>query len=77
MIAMCISVLFLWDYFITFGDEIRYVWQEEHSTATWIFVANRYVNLTIALLEILEQTHQQTLLVSTFTPPLHRSRTYR
>ncbi|EKM56875.1 uncharacterized protein PHACADRAFT_254235 [Phanerochaete carnosa HHB-10118-sp] len=53
-------VLFLWDYCITFDDEVQYVWKGKWTPATFIFLINRYVNLVITILELFEQISFQT-----------------
>lgn len=53
-------VVFLWDYCITFDDEVRYVWGARLTPATALFMVNRYVGLVITILEFLEQAPVQT-----------------
>ena len=59
------AVLFLWDYTVTLGDEIYYVWEKPFTAATFLFLLNRYVNLLITILEIMEQAPFQTKQVRT------------
>lgn len=53
-------MLFLWDYLVTLEDEIEYVWGRRVTVATVLFMFNRYVNLLITMLEIMEQASFQT-----------------
>ncbi|RDX46707.1 hypothetical protein OH76DRAFT_1420098 [Lentinus brumalis] len=52
--------LFLWDYFVTFDREVEYVWGQKLSAASLLFILNRYVNLLITILELIEQAPFQT-----------------
>ncbi|EKM56876.1 uncharacterized protein PHACADRAFT_27649 [Phanerochaete carnosa HHB-10118-sp] len=54
-------VLFLWDYCVTLEDEIRYVWGCRMTAAMLLFMINRYVNLAITVMEIMDQAPFQTL----------------
>lgn len=40
-----ISALYLYDFLLTFGDEVRYVWRRRFSGATLLFAVNRYASL--------------------------------
>lgn len=31
-----------YDFALTFGDEMKYVWQQPKSGASWLFIINRY-----------------------------------
>lgn len=53
-------VVFLWDYCVTFDEEVRFFWGGKLSPATILFMINRYVNLLITILELLEQAPLQT-----------------
>ncbi|KAI0718357.1 hypothetical protein C8T65DRAFT_638704 [Cerioporus squamosus] len=52
--------LFLWDYFVTLDREVEYVWGQKLSAASLLFILNRYVNLLITVLELIEQAPFQT-----------------
>lgn len=54
-------VLYIWDYCVTFSDEVDYVWGRGITPATALFLVNRYVNLVIAILELVEQSPFQTV----------------
>lgn len=46
------TALSLYEYSITLEDEVRYIWQREHSAVTVAFVIMRYTNLLYCLLRI-------------------------
>lgn len=50
---------------MTFSDEVNYVWARGITPATVLFIVNRYVNLVIAILELVEQGPFQTAEVRT------------
>ena len=54
------SALYLWDYFATIDREVEYVWGQKLSAASVLFISNRYVNLLITILELVEQAPFQT-----------------
>lgn len=54
------TALFLWDYFATLDREVGYVWGQKLSAASILFISNRYVNLLITILELIEQAPFQT-----------------
>ena len=54
------QALFIWDYLATFDSEVQYVWGQRLSAATILFIVNRYVNLLITILELIEQAPFQT-----------------
>ncbi|KAI9058035.1 hypothetical protein FKP32DRAFT_1614990 [Trametes sanguinea] len=68
--SVAARALFIWDYLATLDREIEYVWGQRLSAASVLFVVNRYVNLLITLLELVEQAPFQTpkslLIFSTF-----------
>ncbi|KAI0777478.1 hypothetical protein BD413DRAFT_467412, partial [Trametes elegans] len=53
-------VLFIWDYLVTLDREVEFVWGQRFSAASALFVVNRYVNLLITILELVEQATFQT-----------------
>lgn len=53
------------------GDEARFVWGQSLSAATVLFMLNRYVNLLITVLELIEQASFQTAKVSYFSDTLN------
>ncbi|EKM56867.1 uncharacterized protein PHACADRAFT_254229 [Phanerochaete carnosa HHB-10118-sp] len=57
--SLSARVLFLWDYCVTFDDEVHWIWSQKMNPATMLFIANRYVNLLITILELLEQASFQ------------------
>ncbi|KAJ8473889.1 hypothetical protein ONZ51_g7565 [Trametes cubensis] len=61
------QALFIWDYLATFDSEVQYVWGQRLSAATILFIVNRYVNLLITILELIEQAPFQTPEVSAIT----------
>ncbi|KAI0777519.1 hypothetical protein BD413DRAFT_181425 [Trametes elegans] len=52
--------LFLWDYFVTLDREVEYIWKKRLSAASILFILNRYVNLGVSILEVIEQAPFQT-----------------
>ncbi|KAI0658988.1 hypothetical protein C8Q70DRAFT_1067441, partial [Cubamyces menziesii] len=58
--SVAARALFIWDYLATFDSEVQYVWGQRLSAATILFIANRYVNLLITILELIEQAPFQT-----------------
>ncbi|RPD65252.1 hypothetical protein L227DRAFT_583266 [Lentinus tigrinus ALCF2SS1-6] len=58
--SVAARALFLWDYFVTLDREIEYVWGQKLSAASVLFISNRYVNLLITILELIEQAPFQT-----------------
>ncbi|TFK90096.1 hypothetical protein K466DRAFT_574426 [Polyporus arcularius HHB13444] len=58
--SVAARALFLWDYFVTFDREVEYVWGQKLSAASLLFILNRYVNLLITILELIEQAPFQT-----------------
>ncbi|KAI0367208.1 hypothetical protein BV20DRAFT_950669 [Pilatotrama ljubarskyi] len=58
--SVAARALFLWDYFVTFDREVQYVWSQKLSAASGLFIVNRYVNLVITILELIEQAPFQT-----------------
>ncbi|KAJ3012698.1 hypothetical protein NUW54_g1796 [Trametes sanguinea] len=58
--SVAARALFIWDYLATLDREIEYVWGQRLSAASGLFVVNRYVNLLITLLELVEQAPFQT-----------------
>ena len=56
-------VLYLWDFGLTFGDEVQYVWGRKATLATVLFMLNRYLNLMITIFELLEQAPFQSIKV--------------
>ncbi|KAI0646125.1 hypothetical protein C8Q79DRAFT_648169 [Trametes meyenii] len=69
-ISVAARALFLWDYLITLDCEIRYVWGKRLSAASFLFIVNRYANLLISILELIEQAPFQT---KYSCPPVVRS----
>lgn len=61
--------MFLWDYLVTLDMEVHYVWGQKLSAASALFILNRYTNLLITILELIEQAPFETPQVksSTFT----------
>ncbi|GJE86753.1 hypothetical protein PsYK624_028340 [Phanerochaete sordida] len=53
-------VLFLWDYCLTIDREVQYIWNSKASPASALFLINRYANLLITIMELLEQGSFQT-----------------
>ncbi|OBZ67304.1 hypothetical protein A0H81_12534 [Grifola frondosa] len=45
--------LFVFDYILTFGDEVQHMWRRRFSPATVLFLLNRYTNLAGTLFEFL------------------------
>ncbi|OSD07814.1 hypothetical protein PYCCODRAFT_1430008, partial [Trametes coccinea BRFM310] len=58
--SVAARALFIWDYLATLDREIEYVWGQRLSAASILFVVNRYVNLLITVLELVEQAPFQT-----------------
>ncbi|GJE86752.1 hypothetical protein PsYK624_028330 [Phanerochaete sordida] len=58
--SMSSRVLFLWEFCVTFDDEVEYVWRGRWTPATILYMINRYVNVVITLLELLDQAPFQT-----------------
>lgn len=52
--------MFLWDYLVTLDMEINYVWGQKLSAASGLFILNRYTNLLITILELIEQAPFET-----------------
>ncbi|KAL1938795.1 hypothetical protein VTO73DRAFT_11175 [Trametes versicolor] len=52
--------LFLWDYLVTLDMEVNYVWGQKLSAASGLFILNRYTNLLITILELIEQAPFET-----------------
>jgi len=53
-------VVFLWDYLVTFPQELNHIWGRPCSGATLLFFLNRYGSLAITILELFEQASFQT-----------------
>ncbi|RPD79339.1 hypothetical protein L226DRAFT_455307, partial [Lentinus tigrinus ALCF2SS1-7] len=70
--SVAARALFLWDYFVTLDREIEYVWGQKLSAASVLFISNRYVNLLITILELIEQAPFQTPERSVRCPPVVR-----
>ncbi|KAH9896665.1 hypothetical protein C8Q73DRAFT_821813, partial [Cubamyces lactineus] len=58
--SVAARALFIWDYLATFDSEVQYVWGQRLSAASILFIVNRYVNLLITILELVEQAPFQT-----------------
>ncbi|KAI0825954.1 hypothetical protein BC629DRAFT_1586818 [Irpex lacteus] len=58
--AVASRVLFLWDYLITVEDEVEYFWERKITTASVLFLLNRYVNLAITVLQFFAVSSFQT-----------------
>lgn len=52
--------MFLWDYLVTLDMEVNYVWGQKLSAASGLFILNRYTNLLITILELIEQAPFET-----------------
>ncbi|OBZ73410.1 hypothetical protein A0H81_07276 [Grifola frondosa] len=52
--VMAGAVLFIYDYMITIGQEIDFIWSAPLNGATIVFSLNRYVNLATSLFNILQ-----------------------
>lgn len=59
--SLSARVLFLWDYMVTLDDEVRYFWRGKMTLASVLFMVNRYVNLLIAMMEIMAQSPFQNI----------------
>ncbi|RDX51355.1 hypothetical protein OH76DRAFT_1401672 [Lentinus brumalis] len=51
--AIGASVFFCWEYCITFNDEVELFWKRGFSGATALFLVNRYVVLTVNILNLI------------------------
>lgn len=60
------AALFLWDYLVTLDMEVNYVWGQKLSAASGLFILNRYTNLLITILELIEQAPFETPQVESY-----------
>ena len=50
---MVLLVLFLYDYLITFEQEVRFIWGRKLTGANVIFILNRYPTLVMCLMVVI------------------------
>ncbi|KAI0350707.1 hypothetical protein OH77DRAFT_1412511 [Trametes cingulata] len=48
----CVVALLIYDYLLTFRHEVRFVWSQNFSAATVLFILNRYVILLLYLVDV-------------------------
>lgn len=48
-------VLLLYDYLVTLDREVQLIWGHQLSITSVLFMANRYLNIIIAILELFQQ----------------------
>lgn len=74
--AQCVrnTAVFLWDYLVTLDMEVNYVWGHKLSMASGLFILNRYTNLLITILELIEQAPFETPQVKSSILTLFSSR---
>ncbi|KAI0937649.1 hypothetical protein AcV5_000436 [Taiwanofungus camphoratus] len=58
--SVAARALFVWDYAITLDQEVQHVWGRPLSMSTCLFFLNRYLNLLVTILELIEQAPFQT-----------------
>ncbi len=69
-------VLFIYEYFITIGEEVKYFWARKWTGASALFFLNRYVPFTLYVMEFAsyasmsDQVCRCPLVIRSFTKPL-------